>query len=416
MLVHLSRDVPVDPPLVKFHYGFFFPTGQCKTVDPMSDVLPECNVAYSIFREDKADYGVRWQVLNETNQNVSLPLEYTYKSASSLESFPFWGNHHMYDGGGYVLELRGTIDDMLEKTRQLEHEGWVNEYTRAVFVEFTVYNPQLNLFGIITYLSEHIESAGIFPSFRIEPVNLLSSSWAMFLIQCTFLAFLLFFLVKEIRNILRMGIRVYFQRFWTVVELLIIALSLCAVVLYFYRFTVVKGLLKLFKEHHGNGYIKFQYAGYWTELLMYIIGWLVFLATIKFLRLLRFNKKICMLTATLKHAYPSLVLFSLMFLIVFLAFVQFFFHLYSINLDDFRTFVHAMETCTQMMLGRFDFSAMKTASAVLGPVFFFLYVVTVGYILVNMFITILNEAFTAVRKDVDKQGNDHEMVEFIMSK
>jgi polycystin 1L2 len=31
---------------------------------------------------------------------------------------------------------------------ELEQDGWIDRYTRAVFVEFTVYNPGVNLFAV----------------------------------------------------------------------------------------------------------------------------------------------------------------------------------------------------------------------------------------------------------------------------
>ncbi len=43
------------------------------------------------------------------------------------------------------------------------------------------------------------------------------------------------------------------------------------------------------------------FPGYWNELLLYFISWLVFLATVKFIRLLRFNRRMSMLAATLKY-------------------------------------------------------------------------------------------------------------------
>ena len=386
----------------------------------MEDIVDECNKKYSIFNEDTEDHTIRWGDYNASDPTSTKPYEYTYRSALDLDSFPFWGTHNMYSGGGYVFELKGTIQQLLDKSHALEKEGWINEYSRAIFVEFTVYNAQVNLFGITTYLAENLESAGIFPMFRIEPINLLVhyTGTGLFQVACeiAFVAFVLFFIIKEIRNLRLMGRRAYFKRFWTWIELCVIFVSIGAIVIYFYRYIVTNKLLKKFKETHGNGYMKFQYVGYWNEILMYMVGWLVFLATIKFLRLLRFNKKMSLLAATLKHACYPLIMFGLMFSIVFLAFVQFFYYLYFINLDDFRTIVHAAETCLQMILGRFNFFAMKDASSVLGPMFFFIYVISVGYILINMFITILNESFTAVRADINKQRNDYEMVEFITNK
>ena len=65
-------------------------------------------------------------------------------------------------------------------------------YTRAVFVEFTVYNAQVNLFGIVTLLAEFLNSGGIVTSHRIEPMNLLgySSTVYAFQIACEVCAFI----------------------------------------------------------------------------------------------------------------------------------------------------------------------------------------------------------------------------------
>lgn len=65
---------------------------------------------------------------------------------------------------------------------------------------------------------------------------------------------------------------------------------------------------------------------------------------------------------------------------------------------------------------RFNFFAMQLNSPFLGPFFFFCYTISVAYVLINMFLTILNESFAYVRDEVEKFDNDYEMVEFIIKK
>jgi len=47
---------------------------------------------------------------------------------------------------------------------------------------------------------------------------------------------------------------------------------------------------------------------------------------------------------------------------------------------------------------------------------FLLYMLVVFFILLTMFVTIVNEAFAAVCDDVSKQSNDYEMVEFMVAR
>ena len=48
-----------------------------------------------------------------------------------------------YGGGGYVLRLTGYIGDLKDKLTKLKYENWVDNRTRALIVEFSVYNAQV---------------------------------------------------------------------------------------------------------------------------------------------------------------------------------------------------------------------------------------------------------------------------------
>lgn len=80
--------------------------------------------------------------------------------------FSISGDIRLYSGGGYVFELRGNEDKLLSRSEQLERTAWVDQYTRAIFIEFTVYNPGTNLFSINTMLLEKPDSGSFHPRWR----------------------------------------------------------------------------------------------------------------------------------------------------------------------------------------------------------------------------------------------------------
>jgi polycystin 1L2 len=249
------------------------------------------------------------------------------------------GMMSLYSGGGYVYELRKDVSQMQQQLQQLQNEEWVDKYTRAVFIEFTVYNPQINLFGVSTLLAEFRPSGGVFTSYRFEPTMLLPYVTDVFLFQIAceiiYFSFCFYFLVKLIRALVKEKWS-YFKQFWNLIELGICAVSVGAIVVYFSKLIMVNGLTSYFKETHGNSYMKFQYIGYWSEMYSYMIGWLVFLATMKFLKLLRFNKRISLLASTLKNASKDLLHFGIVFNIVYLAFIQLFYLTFVANIVDFK--------------------------------------------------------------------------------
>lgn len=243
----------------------------------MRSEIHECNVRYSMADEDQADYDVGW-VPRAPGENASTVLpEYHYKKGSEMDSYPFLTKHNLYGGGGYVADLRGDRQAIYDKVASLKAGGWIDRYTRAIFLEFSIYNVQANLFACVTFVAELLESSGFDCYYYVEPMNLIGdvSSAAMFTRACQiiYIGFIIFFIVKEARNIWQQR-RSYFVQFWNWVELWIIAMSIGALVIFVYRYFMTDKLLKVFSKSGGNAYMKFQSVAYWNELMLYMIGWL----------------------------------------------------------------------------------------------------------------------------------------------
>jgi len=69
-------------------------------------------------------------------------------------------------------------------------------------------------------------------------------------------------------------------------------------------------------------------------------------------------------------------------------------------------------TLFRLILGDFDFQALQQANRVLGPAFFILYVFFVFFILLNMFLAIINDTYADVKADLSEQQNEFEMGDF----
>ena len=67
--------------------------------------------------------------------------------------------------------------------------SWIDYYTRAVFLEFTVYNPNVNLFSYVNYLMEFPATGGIIASPRIISFQIYSGMCTAFS-NCSFVCLL----------------------------------------------------------------------------------------------------------------------------------------------------------------------------------------------------------------------------------
>ena len=113
----------------------------------MRKVVSECNVPYSTGNEDKGNYGVGWIPLNTSSSERRT--EYMYTDADDIASYPYFGRHALYMGGGYVVKLKNTFNDTMEQINQLYNEAWVDRYTRAVFLEISLYNPHVSTYILL---------------------------------------------------------------------------------------------------------------------------------------------------------------------------------------------------------------------------------------------------------------------------
>lgn len=67
------------------------------------------------------------------------------------------------DGGKVIFFFKNTPP---QKFR------WVDEYTRAVFVDFSIYSPTINKWCIVRLTFEFLNAGGILPSATIRILNL----------------------------------------------------------------------------------------------------------------------------------------------------------------------------------------------------------------------------------------------------
>ena len=74
--------------------------------------------------------------------------------------------------------------------------------------------------------------------------------------------------------------------------------------------------------------------------------------TLRFLRLLRFNKKVSLFTSTMMYVAKPLLSFGVVFMSGFLAFSTTAYFFFNTYMFDFRTFVSTLETLLSMMLGK----------------------------------------------------------------
>ena len=405
-------------------YCRLFLTDVCDVLSMFEDVIQNCSGNYEWSDEDKAGYENWWSKpsgnndLCNTESSGTLPSDHwCYTRLSGLITAPYVGRLETYSGGGYSQDFGQNYEASLNLTKILQQHKWIDKYTRAVFVEFTLYNPNVNLFSITTLLFEVSSSGDFNPGTNLLSIRLYNyvGNFQIFVLICQllFLGFLCVYTYNSAKGIFREKWR-FFTKAWNFYEFILVVVSWLTFALYFVAIVFRKRILQEFREDPTK-FTSFRHSASWQMSLEYAIAALVFMVSLKFLRLFQFNRRMYLLSLTLSNATYELLSYTVVFAIVLMAFSL----LYHLMLQpynaNFVNLVGTMRTLLRVLVGKSDVLVTRHQFPVLERIVIFVYMCLTKFILLNIFIVILNDGFSRARAKNDTQQNAFEFLDFMKS-
>jgi hypothetical protein len=135
-----------------------------------------CEDDYHLFNEETHSFELTWT--NETSERLSSSIHHAfyYRSSNELNTFVYYGDHQSYPGGGFVYEFRGRLTDLQKNLSELHRSEWIDQRTRAVIIQLTLYNPNVQLLSSVFIVTEFLSTGGLYTHIRIEPMNFFGMS------------------------------------------------------------------------------------------------------------------------------------------------------------------------------------------------------------------------------------------------
>uniref|UniRef100_A0A8C4VD31 Polycystin-2 n=1 Tax=Gopherus evgoodei TaxID=1825980 RepID=A0A8C4VD31_9SAUR len=371
--------------------------GSCSIPEDLKDEIKECYDVYSVANEDTAPFGL---------QNGTA---WTYTNEQDLNGSSHWGLIASYSGAGYYQDLSRSREETAAQIANLKKHLWLDRGTRAAFIDFSVYNANINLFCIVRLLVEFPATGGLITSWQFQPVKLIHyiSTFDFFLAACE-VAFCLFTLYYVIEEILEIHIHKlhYFRSLWNCLDILIIVLSIAAIGINIYRRSTEDMLLKKQLEDQ-NAFPNFEPLAYWQIQFNNIAAVTVFFVWIKLFKFVSFNRTMNQLSTTMSRCAKDVIGFAIMFFIIFLAYAQLAYLVFGTQVDDFSTFQECVFTQFRIILGDFNFTEVEEANRVLGPIYF------TTFVFFMFFILLVQLYFLKVKSDMAQQKAEMELSDLI---
>ncbi|ESP04059.1 hypothetical protein LOTGIDRAFT_110316, partial [Lottia gigantea] len=390
----------------------------CELRGVMKNFINHCRSDYGWISDDTSDYFTRW--VTPVGINTSLLEDATtpwvYQNSVQLKNAPYVANIATYKGGGYVALTKRQLCRTRKVVETLKKQDWLDLRTRAVFLEFTVYNPNSNLFGSAVLVAEFTALGRAFTRTEFKVFRLLSyiGAWGVVVVlfEVVYACFTLFFFIQCIKKVKKNKMK-YFKDFWSLLEFVLLTFAVTVIAMYAFKHILTNLAFDALFDRESDGFVNFQSVALYDETYGYMMSFVVFLATIQFLKLLQFNQKMNMLGDTIRVATKDLKVFSISFLLYFFTFTATAYLLFGPAMATYNSLIGAAESMFAFALGSFDFESMADTQRILGPIFFFLFIGVVYIGLMSIFLTIIGEAFTRVKEDVTLRTNEYEIVDFM---
>ena len=192
-----------------------------------------------------------------------------------------------------------------------------------IFIDFTTYNPNINLYVVTKLIAEFPATGGLITSWQFRTLNLLENSSdapiALYLIFLCFIMFIIYYTIEELVEIKTLGFIPYFRTSgWNFLDIFTILISVLLVFFLIYRKYVIN---KIFDEAYTTetpdtepGALQnsssialqietyqFDTLGFWSAQFSNMLAVLSFVAWVKLFKYISFNKTMSQLSSTLSR-------------------------------------------------------------------------------------------------------------------
>ncbi|XP_036344549.1 polycystic kidney disease protein 1-like 2 [Rhagoletis pomonella] len=364
---------------------------------------------------DERNFMPRWRLPYEQLHYIS---KYIHTYGPWLEGQVDWniftprhhyGNLHTYaENNGYVTFLSRDLNNSLKILEYLKASNWIDARTAGVFIDFTLYNVDSNIFSVCTILLEYTPFGNVLSHVDVQSVELLMNldnvPGIMLLVFLLYLLTLIYFAKHLVLNML------YKTKMssspWNVVDFVIIALNLFILILIIVREAKVAALMARFEDSMKLEFVDFRVPAQIDYLANLMIGFLICLTTLRLWKIFQFAKPFRVFTRTLYRARFALLTLLVIIVIWLIAFGI---SSYIINGNDSEHFTHLFRSFAASMSYSFGFSStvspydLTYGGLTLGFILYALLMFVIAIVLLNLFITLICDYFAENKNTPDDE-------------
>nr|KAF6318819.1 polycystin 1 like 3, transient receptor potential channel interacting [Pipistrellus kuhlii] len=356
--------------------------------------------------EDTENYGVNWSP-PETN---------------STDPDSMWHHRNPEAPGGRPVQgafvrLGRNASSAARVLQHLEQSRWLDHRTKSLFVEFVVFNANVNLFCVVTLILESNNVGAFFGSVRLDTLTSLQTSkkdfaWSV-ASQVIYYLLVCYYGFIQGRRLKQQRWR-FLTRKRNILDMSIILTSFAILMLDIKLISLHK---KNMAQYHSDRdrFINFYEAVKVNSAVIHLMGFLVLLATVQLWMLLHHSPRLQVIGRTLTKAWDEVVGFLLVIVILLTGYAMAFNLLFGWSMSDYRTFFSSAVTFVGLLTGISHYKEIIALDPVLGSFLILTSVILMLLVIINLFVSAILMSFGKERKSL-KTWKEATLMDMLLQK
>eukprot|EP00760_Papus_ankaliazontas_P027229 PhM_4_TR3225/c0_g1_i1/m.45012 len=354
--------------------------------------------------------------------NPSEPL-FKWHSCSDVPGVPTTGLLGIYDCGGYIVEIPFDLSctnarEYLTLMKEPGCQFLDDVATRFIIYELFFYAPNLDFYYSAKLITEVAPGGAVLLSAQLRAFSVWTSkTTGQTVFNFFFLAVGLVLWLKFIGDwgydAARTGSRFhFFTSMWNVMELVNLSVLMASFILNWVWWARSRSSAR-----------SLPFTAYPKDLdaLLYLYSQQIYLNSvntiitfIKILKYAQLNPRLNVLSRTLSEAKENMVGLIVLFVLVVTAYAITGFGLFGPTMWEFRSVDASYGALIRMMVGSFDYDAMKETEPVLAGLYFWTYMILSNFLLLNFIVAVVCEGFTNVNQEVASGSIAEDMLRWLL--
>lgn len=393
----------------------------CRVSSLFAHIFPTCRGTFEIANESRFEFA--------SAKAPTYTLEhYRWSSTEETDQIDIEGEFAMYPGTGYKVDIPLFRTEAHTLLHDLKNCQWLDSMSRAVILEFSTLNTNVNQIINNRILFEFAPTGNVkikhevnaFPTYLLSFNTDSGQALWVFIYMFVLLLMILGKLVIMWWHLKQNGMK-YFGYGWNIVDL---AMILAFILHINFKYDVYSAVdaepqLQAGNIGHPERFMPFTKAAKVSiensKTLLSVLILLNWLQSFKYLCIVSYFRT---LIRVIEKALHSLVVFSIVALIVFFAFAVAFYVGFGTSDERFATIWGTFLILFFYLVGGFELELANwfvPGATMIRPLIFLLYLLLTYFIIVNIFMAIVLDAYTMLVVIIGQRKNKSPMLAFLFT-